>query len=542
MADAAVLRVVSSPDPRQAGQGVILSRAMIVALALAALLASFVALRPLLPIDETRYLDVAWEMWLSADYVHLTRNFAPYTHKPPLLFWLITLVWGVTGVAEIPARLVGPAAGVVLALATAGFGRRLWPQDQGVGVRAMVILSSFTVFLLYASATMFDTLLALAVLGGAAVLWRIGEGGAGWRHWVALGAALGFGTLAKGPVVAIHLLPLFLTMGLWAPAPPDRRRRVTGFALALATCLALVALWLVPALVGGTPEFRRELLWTQSAARVAGGMAHDRPVWFLVALLPVMLFPWGWSVALWRALAARLRVDGPARMLALWAVSALVLFSLISGKQAHYLLPEYPAVALLFARILPTVAAPGGWRLATLVPLAAGLAAAAAATGLVPLPAALPADPPGWALPLVAACAFALAFVAFALPAAARAVLLGAGVALGLHLFIAATGLSAGYDATAIAARIKAFETRGIAVSGMTYNAEFNFAARLTAAVATPETPEALRDWARTHPEGIVLGPVGRVPIAAPPAAVQVYNGRSLGFWPAEVAAVSVRE
>ncbi|MBI2235329.1 MAG: glycosyltransferase family 39 protein, partial [Micavibrio aeruginosavorus] len=49
-----------------------------------------VLLRPLLPIDETRYVTVAWEMFLRHDpLAPLTVNGTPYHHKPPLLFWLI---------------------------------------------------------------------------------------------------------------------------------------------------------------------------------------------------------------------------------------------------------------------------------------------------------------------------------------------------------------------------------------------------------------------------------------------------------------------
>lgn len=72
----------------------------------AVVLAALVAMRPLLPIDETRYLSVAWEMWQSGDPVHLTKNGEMYTHKTPLLFGMINLVWLVTGVSEFAARLL----------------------------------------------------------------------------------------------------------------------------------------------------------------------------------------------------------------------------------------------------------------------------------------------------------------------------------------------------------------------------------------------------------------------------------------------------
>lgn len=520
----------------------ILSRTVGAALVLATLLAVFVALRPLVPVDETRYLAVAWEMRLSGDWFHLTRNFEIYAHKPPLLFWAINLVWGITGVHEFPARLVGPAFGVSLAVAAAGLGRRLWTGDAGIGARAVTVLAGFTVFLIYASTTMFDAMLGLAAVLGAAVLWRIGQGGAGLRHWVAFGGALAFGTLAKGPVIFVHLLPVLLTMRLWAPVPPRLRDQLAGLGLAVAAGLAIVGLWLVPALVAGTAEFRRELLWTQSAARVAGGLAHDRPVWFFLALLPILLFPWGWSARLWRRIGECVRADPAARMLAIWAVSAVVLFSFISGKQTHYLLPEYPAVALLVARALPGLYGARAWRAAALVPFGAALAACAVAAGFVPAARDFAAAAPGWFLPVVAVGCLGLAVAVLLLPRPANAALAGAGMALAAHVFLATGGLTSQYDSAAIVARIDTARDRGIAVAGMTYSAEFNFGARLTAPVATPKTPAALRDWSVAHPGGLVLGPVGRVPVDVPPAETIRYNGLDLGLWPAGTVAVSVRE
>lgn len=520
----------------------ILPRTALALAGLAALLVTFVALRPLLPIDETRYLDVAWEMWLSGDHFHLTRNFETYAHKPPLLFWLINLVWAVTGVQEFPARLVGPAFAVALAFATARLGRRLWPEDAAIGLRAVSVLAGFTLFLIYASATMFDTMLALAVVLGAGVLWRIGQGDARRRDWLALGAALAFGTYAKGPVIFVHLMPILLTMPLWAPAPPSAGERLKGFGIALAFGLALVALWLVPAVVGGSAAYRQELLWTQSAARVAGGMAHDRPVWFLLALVPLLLFPWGWSWRLWRGLARGVRGDGAARMVAIWAVAALVLFSLISGKQAHYLMPEFPAVALLFARGLARAGGGRGGSAAATLPVALGLAAIAFAAGLVPATEDFADLAPGWAVAGFGMLNLALAAAAWRLPFRAGHVLAGVGVATLVHILIPATGLYAGHDARAIAARIAPAADRGLAVSGITYNAEFNFAARLTRPVATPASPAELAAWSAAHPGGLVFGPVDRVPLTAAPETTLRYHGLTWGFWPAGMAAVSVRE
>ena len=64
--------------------------------------------RPPMPIDETRYLSVAWEMWHSHNFLVPHINGEPYSQKPPLLFWFIHLFWSVFGVSEWAGILVGP--------------------------------------------------------------------------------------------------------------------------------------------------------------------------------------------------------------------------------------------------------------------------------------------------------------------------------------------------------------------------------------------------------------------------------------------------
>lgn len=97
--------------------------------------------RPMTPIDETRYVSVAWEMWLRDEYLVPFKNGEPYSHKPPLLFWLYDLGWAVFGVNAWWPRLISPLfslGGLVLTLAIA---RRLWPDDADAGRNALWILA-----------------------------------------------------------------------------------------------------------------------------------------------------------------------------------------------------------------------------------------------------------------------------------------------------------------------------------------------------------------------------------------------------------------
>ncbi|MDO9006664.1 MAG: glycosyltransferase family 39 protein, partial [Thiobacillus sp.] len=53
---------------------------------LVALTAVALLVRPLTPIDETRYVSAAWEMWLRGDFLVPYKNGEPYSHKPPFMF------------------------------------------------------------------------------------------------------------------------------------------------------------------------------------------------------------------------------------------------------------------------------------------------------------------------------------------------------------------------------------------------------------------------------------------------------------------------
>ena len=308
-----------------------------------------ILMRPLLPIDETRYLAVAWEMRQSGNWIVPHLNGALYAQKPPLLFWLIDLEWALFGVSETGARLVGPLAGVAGLFLTGRLAGRLWPDDPALSGRAAWMLAGFSTWALYAGLTMFDALLGVAVLVGMSALVADRDGRFGW---IGLGAALAFGVLAKGPVILVYLLPAALAMPFLRPERWTVSLRRIGLGLLLA--LGLVGLWLVPALVLGGAEYREAVLWTQSAGRVANAFDHARPFWFFAALLPLLLWPWLWSRQVWQGLIfARWRDDFGLGLAAVWALGTLGLFSLIASKQLHYMVPAFPAVALILARATP---------------------------------------------------------------------------------------------------------------------------------------------------------------------------------------------
>ena len=164
--------------------------------------ATALASRPLLPIDETRYASVAWEMWRSGQYLVPHLNGAPYSDKPPLLFWLILAGWRLVGPVELWVRLIGPACGVASLALTAVLAKRLWPERGSVSQVAPIILAATLVWLVYSTLLLFDTVLTVCVL--VAVIGTV-DTRRGLRHGLVLIA------IGTGPVSYTHLtLPTIL--------------------------------------------------------------------------------------------------------------------------------------------------------------------------------------------------------------------------------------------------------------------------------------------------------------------------------------------
>ncbi|MCE5973265.1 glycosyltransferase family 39 protein [Sinirhodobacter sp. WL0062] len=512
-----------------------LGLAMIAGFAAVAVLG--VLLRPLIPIDETRYIDVAWEMRQRGSWFLPLKNFQLYTDKPPMLFWLMNLAWTVTGgVSEFAARLVGPIFAVLTLMGTWALGRRLW--DDASGALAAVVLAGMSVFALYGGATMFDTMLSTATLAGLwAMLSALAAPGLNRRAWAGLGLALGFGILAKGPVILFHLGPALAAYALWSdPAQrPAGRDIAKGAGLAFGVALALVGLWVVPAAITGGAEYRHMILWEQTAGRTVQSFAHARPWYWLLATLPLVLFPWVWTPALWSGLRSLRPSDRALRLCLVQAGAGFVLFSLISGKQVHYLLPEMPAVALIFGRGLVVSgksAVRGLWGALPAAVLAVLLGGGALGVSLglwgdAKLSALLHPVAPVVGFALV--CAL-LAVAALRQPRAAGMATLGLGLILAAVGLIATTGLHRAYDAGVIGRQLALHQADGVAVVTDRYNDEFDFEGRLFNAIDLPKAEEAA-EWLAAHPSGMLAGICKKVPLDPTKAEHVYFYGADWCLW-----------
>jgi 4-amino-4-deoxy-L-arabinose transferase-like glycosyltransferase len=306
---------------------------------------------PAFPVDETRYLTVAWEMRASGNWALPTLNFEPYSHKPPLLFWLINLLWSLLGEQVWVARLVGVLSFIAVLILAHRLEGDLAATETAEDERpatSVLLLAGFPVFIAFGFSIMFDMLLTACVVAALLALWHAGRYG-DRRAWAAFAISMGAGLLAKGPVALLTLLPVALLGPLWI-APEQRPRWYLKVAAAVAIGGTMVLGWALRAAYLGGPEYAEMIFWKQSAGRISSSFAHARPFWFYIPILTIFLLP----VILWRPLRDGVRkvaaASSPARnFLLAWIIPPFIGLSLISGKQPHYLLPLIPGIAILVA-------------------------------------------------------------------------------------------------------------------------------------------------------------------------------------------------
>ncbi|PZP56487.1 MAG: hypothetical protein DI586_03600 [Micavibrio aeruginosavorus] len=314
-----------------------------------------IAFRPLMPVDETRYMTVAWEMFLHHGWFQpLTLNFEPYHHKPPLLFWLINLSWSIFGVSRW-AGLIPIALSSLASVYLAGtLGKMLFPAFEKDKHRISLIMISCAPFLMYSTLVMFDiTLMAFVLLS---LINLIKYSRTLRLHYAALmGLFLGLAVLTKGPVAYLYVMYPVLLAPLWMKTEfPKPTKWGAGCLLALVISAITVLCWLIPVVIQSDNNFAFWLIWNQTAGRVTGNFddAHIRPITFYLPLLPLMIMPWIIFPSFWRSIERfKLKTfddEGP-RFLYCWLLPVFISFCLISGKQPHYLVPLLPGTVFILA-------------------------------------------------------------------------------------------------------------------------------------------------------------------------------------------------
>jgi 4-amino-4-deoxy-L-arabinose transferase-like glycosyltransferase len=306
------------------------------------------------PADEPRFALVARDMVASGEWLFPRVGGDWYQDKPPLFFWTIALFLAITGSLRVAFLLPSLLAALGTLALIYDLGRRLW--DRNTGFAAAFALLFTVQFSLQAHLAQIDALLCFWTTLALYAFCRHLLLGHGWK-WYALGGFVaGIGVITKGVGFLPFLVLIPFAIARWRRWPlPRIEQGGWRWAIAPATFLLAIALWLVPMLtavaLSDDPQlaaYRDEILFQQTVKRYAGAWHHNKPFYYYLTVmlslwLPlILLLPW--LAGRWRE---RFRARDTRLLLLLgWAVLVLLFFSTSPGKRGVYILPALPAFAL----------------------------------------------------------------------------------------------------------------------------------------------------------------------------------------------------
>lgn len=320
---------------------------------------------PPLDRDESRFAQATAQMLESGDFVQIRYQEEMRAKKPVGAYWAQAASVSVLSDAQareiwayrLPSLLA--AWGTVMLLFA--FGQRLCGPRPALLAAALLAASLMVVLEAHQAKT--DALLLLStvmVMGPLGRLYLQAQGASrpGLVNALVLWTGMGIGILIKGPVV-----PMVAGLTIISLLVADRSARWLRTGVYPLPGIALVAAITVPwflaiqSATGG--DFIGTAIKTDLLPKLIGGQ-ESHGGWPGYYLLLVSATFWPASLFLWPAVVRgwSLRNHATLRFCIAWLIPSWIAFELIPTKLPHYVLPLYPALALLIGA---AVAADDGW-------------------------------------------------------------------------------------------------------------------------------------------------------------------------------------
>ena len=325
---------------------------LILLCALAVLWFGTLSERKLVRPDESRYAEIAREMVVTGDWTTPRLNGYKYFEKPALQYWATAAAFELFGVREWTARLWSALTGFLGVLLVLHFGNRAFGPPVG-GLAAAVLAGS----MLWAVIGHINTLdmgvsffMSLAVLGFVLAQLDDASARARWRWMHAAWAAAALAILSKG------LIGIVLPGGAFLIYVVVQRDWKLLARLHLGTGLllfaAIAAPWFVAVSLANDEFFRFFFIQEHFERFLTKGHGRYQPAWYFIPILAIGFSPWIVSLAPALARAWRDAPDRsfrPARFLLIWSALVFAFFSASGSKLPSYILPIFPALAVLVA-------------------------------------------------------------------------------------------------------------------------------------------------------------------------------------------------
>jgi 4-amino-4-deoxy-L-arabinose transferase-like glycosyltransferase len=337
--------------------------ALLVAFCLIAFIPGFFQIPPV-DRDEARFAQATKQMVESGEYVDIRFQDEVRYKKPIGIYWLQAAAVKAGEALGVPnARTtiwlyrLPSLFGAIGAVLLTYWAALAFVAPRGALVAALMMASSI---LLGVEARLGKTdavllLTSVAAMGAMARVYltsrRAPDAPADWKTPAILWTAMAGGILLKGPLILMFVVLTVLTLfisdrsakWLW------RLRPLAG----IAWLIVLVLPWFIAIIAKSGDNFFVQAIGQDMLGKITSGQeAHGAPPGFYFLLFWVTFWPASVLAGLATPMVWRARREPGAQFLLAWLIPSWIVFELVMTKLPHYVLPLYPAIAILIAGIL----------------------------------------------------------------------------------------------------------------------------------------------------------------------------------------------
>jgi 4-amino-4-deoxy-L-arabinose transferase-like glycosyltransferase len=336
---------------------------VLVAFTLLAFLPGFFTIPPV-DRDEARFAQATKQMLESGQYVDIRFQDEVRYKKPVGIYWLQA------GAVKSGEALGAPSAkttiwlyrlpslfGAIGAVLLTYWSALAFVTRRSAALAALMMAGSIILGVEARLATT-DAMLLLTSVAAMGALARIylarrrhPDEPVGWKMPAILWTAAAAGVLLKGPLVLMFIVLTTVTLSIadrsW------RWVRATRPGLGILWMLLLVLPWFVAIVAKSGDSFFVQALGHDMLSKITSAQeTHGAPpgTYFLLFFLtfwPASLLATPAAPAVWRA-----RKEPGARFLLAWLVPSWIVFEIAMTKLPHYVMPLYPAIAILIAGVI----------------------------------------------------------------------------------------------------------------------------------------------------------------------------------------------
>ena len=304
--------------------------------------------RHLIPSDEGRYAEMAREMLVTGDWITPRYNGYKYFEKPPLQIWATAVAFQAFGLGEWQARLWTALTGFMTILVISFTGAKIY--NARAGWLGALVLASSPMWIISGHFNSLDMALSAFLMSAlcSLLLAQTANTKSACRNWMwVCWSMMALATLSKGLIGAAIPAMVFIAYSIsaWDWKIWSRLHLISGTII----FLIITAPWFV-FIAQRNPEFLEFFFIHEHLQRFTDD-SHSRtgPIYYFVPLLLIGILPWVFQIpgAIAQAWTERRRDFSSGWLLVCWTVVIFAFFSVSRSKLPGYIIPIFPALAML---------------------------------------------------------------------------------------------------------------------------------------------------------------------------------------------------